>query len=186
MLPRLLIVSAMPPNEFDPLTRQMPPELLLNVAARILKATLGDELKADVPKATSPDMVPELLTMTRPLLPVMLFPLKAPIATLMPLENRVEVIVPEFVRVASFALKLLIWMTELLATPSELMVPELLIERMPSPVVASPLPVPAIIPVPLGAVIVPLLTIVTLPPPWANTLRPAVTALIEDDACSVA
>ena len=100
IVPRLLIVSTMPPNEFDPLTRQMPPELLLNVAARILKA--------DVPNATSPDMVPELLTMTRPLLLVMLFPLKTPIATLMPLENRVEVIVPEFVRVASCALKLLI------------------------------------------------------------------------------
>ena len=66
------------------------------------------------------------------------------------------------------------------------MVPELLIERMPFPVVASPLPVPAIIPVPLGAAIVPLLTIVTLPPPWANTLRPAVTALIDDEASSVA
>src|SRR5258708_14906220 len=68
IVPRLLIVSAMPPNEFDPLTNQVPPLLLLNVAATMVKGTFGVELKADVPNATLPDMAPELLTMMRPLL----------------------------------------------------------------------------------------------------------------------
>src|SRR5260221_13546993 len=106
MAPKLLIVLARPRNRFDPLTFQKPPMLLLNVVPEMLNG--------DVPNATLPDMVPELLTVTPPLLPA-LGPLFTPSATFRPLlENSFAVTVPVIVlvKVAPCALLLLSWTTE--------------------------------------------------------------------------
>src|SRR6266446_823823 len=170
-----------PPNQFDPLTFQTAPLLLLNVAAMIM-------LDGEVPSATLPDMVPELLTVTPPLLPA-LGPLFTPSATFRPLlENSFAVTVPVIVlvKVAPCALLLLSWTTELLPEPSAVIEPALVIEMIPCPVAASPLPVPATIPVPLGADKAPLLVIVTLPPPCANAFTPAEMAEMVEDASIIA
>src|SRR6266700_3308678 len=100
-------------------------------------------LKDAALNVTLPDILPELLMVMPPVL-VLLVPLWLDTAIFRLLaENRFAATVPEFVKVAPFVLSLVIWMTELLLEPSAVMAPELLMETMPFPAVASPLPVPA-------------------------------------------
>src|ERR1700738_4426807 len=84
--PELMIALALLPNQFHPLRFQVPP--LLNVALVMLN---GVALNVDVPSETLPDMVPELLTVTPPVL-VELMPLLTATAVFRLLvENRFAV-----------------------------------------------------------------------------------------------
>ena len=56
--------------------------------------------------------------------------------------------------------------------PCESFVPEFVTEMAPLPEPVRTLPVPVAMPVPLATVMMPLLAIVTLPPPWANADTP--------------
>ena len=91
-----------------------------------------------------------------------------------PLDSMFAVTVPELLKVAALALKLSTWTTAPFVAPSPLTAPALVIEIVPCPVAfpgsplpVLPVPVPTLMPLPVAAISVPLLAIVTLPPPCA-------------------
>lgn len=93
---------------------------------------------------------------------------------------------PVFVNVAPLVLSLTIWMTGLSLEPSAETVPELVTETVPVTLPAAPFPVPVEIATPAATVIVPLLVIVTLPPPCAWALTPNNVATIAEGVSNVA
>src|SRR6266704_3388425 len=154
MVPALAMLAPLP-RKFHPFTRHRQLAKLLNVADA---------------SETLPEMVPVLLTVTLPLL--------SPTARLdIALPNRLVVTVPLLVKVAACVPALLIWITALADEPRDVIAPELLTEITPVPV-----PVPTVMPEPLPAIMVPWLTIETLPPPCAKAFTPALTAEMVEDA----
>src|SRR2546429_8473511 len=90
--------------------------------------------------------------------------------------NRFAVMVPLLVRIAACVLALLIWIVGFADEPREVIAPELLIDISPLTLLGVPVPVPMVIPAPLLAMMIPWLTIETLPPPCANAFTPALIA----------